>query len=116
MEKGHSDQLDALMTINRTINRTRQSKEFMKTSKSDLQSEKTGVTKSGTASVEKQTVYEEKLNPRCRTVSTSTTLPGTNKVKPPLVTSLVERGASIEKGLARIVHSMGEQSKRISKE
>ena len=35
--------------------------------------------------------------------STSTKLPGTNKVTPPIVTPLVDNGASIEEVLTRIV-------------
>ena len=47
-------------------------------------------------------------------VSTSTKLPGTNKVTPPLVVPLVNNGASMEKGLTRIVDSIGEQNEQIS--
>ena len=36
-------------------------------------------------------------------ISTSTKLPGTNKVTPPIVTPLVDNGASIEEVLTRIV-------------
>ena len=43
-------------------------------------------------------------------VSTSTKLPGTSKGTPPLVTPLVDNGASIGEALARILDSMGKQN------
>ena len=55
--------------------------------------------------------YEGKSRQRSITrVSTSTKLPGTNKVTPPLVTPLVNNGASMEEALTRVVDIMGEQS------
>ena len=43
-------------------------------------------------------------------ISTSTKLPGIDRVTPPLVTPLVENGASIEESLTNVVGSIGEQN------
>ena len=47
-------------------------------------------------------------------ISTSTKLPGIDRVTPPLVTPLVEKGASIEEALTNIVDSIGEQNEQMS--
>ena len=47
-------------------------------------------------------------------ISTSTKLPGINRVTPPLVTPLVDNGASIEEALNNIVGSIGEQNEQMS--
>ena len=47
-------------------------------------------------------------------ISTSTKLPEIDRVTPPLVTPLVENGASIEEALNNIVGSIGEQNEQMS--
>ena len=47
-------------------------------------------------------------------ISTSTKLPGIGRVTPPLVTPLVDNGASIEEALINIVGSIGEQKEPMS--
>ena len=47
-------------------------------------------------------------------ISTSTKLPGIDRVTPPLVTPLVDNGASIEEALTNIVGSIGEQNEQMS--
>ena len=47
-------------------------------------------------------------------ISTSTKLPGIDRLTPPLVTPLVENGASIEEALNNIVGSIGEQNEQMS--
>ena len=47
-------------------------------------------------------------------ILTSTKLPGIDKVTPPLVTPLVDNGASIEEVLTNIVGSIGEQNEQMS--
>ena len=47
-------------------------------------------------------------------ISTSTKLPGIDRVTPPLVTLLVDNGASIEEALTNIVGSIGEQNEQMS--
>ena len=47
-------------------------------------------------------------------ISTSTKLPGTDRVTPPLVTPLVDHGAALEEALNNIVGSLGEQNEQMS--
>ena len=47
-------------------------------------------------------------------ISTSTKLPGTDRVAPPLVTPLVNNGAALEEALNNIVDSLGEQNEQMS--
>ena len=47
-------------------------------------------------------------------ISTSTKLPGTDRVTPPLVTPLVDNGAALEEALNNIVGSIGEQKEQMS--
>ena len=59
--------------------------------------------------------HEETSRQRIKTrVSTSTKLPGTDRVTQPLVMPLVDNGASIEEALTNIVGSIGEQNEQIS--
>ena len=46
-------------------------------------------------------------------ISTSTKLPGIDRVTPPLVTPLVENGAALEEALNNIVGSIGEQNEQM---
>ena len=46
--------------------------------------------------------------------STSTKLPGTDRVTPPLVTPLVDNGAALEEALNNIVDSIGEQNEQMA--
>ena len=47
-------------------------------------------------------------------ISTSTKLPGIDRVTPPLVTPLVDNGVSIEEDLTNIVGSIGELNEQMS--
>ena len=47
-------------------------------------------------------------------ISTSTKLPGTDRVTPPLVTPLIDNGAALEEALNNIVGSLGEQNEQMS--
>ena len=47
-------------------------------------------------------------------ISTSTKLPGTDRVTPPLVTPLVDNGAALEEALNSLVGSIGEQNEQMS--
>ena len=64
---------------------------------SDVQFEPTRVIGSGATPVELETDNEETSRQRGKTrVSTSTKLPGANRVTPPLVTPLVDNGVSMD--------------------
>ena len=87
----------------------------MSMTKSEVQSGTDRNTGSGITSAEPEAGYEETARQRSKTrVSTSTKLPGTNRVTPPLVTALVDNGSSMEEALTRIVGSVGEQSEQMS--
>ena len=59
--------------------------------------------------------HEETSRQRIKTrVSTSTKLPGTDRVTQPLVMPLVDNGASIEEALTNIVGSIGERNEQMS--
>ena len=59
------------------------------------------------ASADPEVNHEKSSRRRIKTrVSTSTKLPGTDRVTPPLVTPLVDNGASIEEALTNIVDSI----------
>ena len=59
--------------------------------------------------------HEDTSTQRIKTrVSASTKLPGTDRVTPPLVTPLVDKGASIGEALTNIVGSIGEQNEQMS--
>ena len=47
-------------------------------------------------------------------ISTSTKLPGTDRVTPPLMTPLVDNGVALEEALNSIVGSIGEQNEKMS--
>ena len=47
-------------------------------------------------------------------ISTSTKLPGTDRVTPPLVTPLVDNGVALEEALNSIVGTIGEQNEQMS--
>ena len=58
---------------------------------------------------------KETSRQRCKIrVSTSTELPGTDRVTPPLVTPLLDNGASIEEALSSIEDCIGEQNEQMS--
>ena len=114
-ENSFSDRFGAIRTINNTVDRKQRSRELMKTTGSDVRSEMTRITGSGTKPVEPEANYGEISRQRGKTrVSTSTKMPATNRVTPPLVTPLVDNGASMEEVLTRILDSMDEQSEQMS--
>ena len=81
----------------------------------DVRSGTTRITGSETKPVEIEADYEETSRQRSKTrVSTSTKLPGTNRVTPPPVTPIIYNGASMEETMARIVEITDEQSEQMS--
>ena len=61
--------------------------------------------------VDKEKTSRQRIKAR---ISTSTKLPGTDRVTPPLVTPLVDNGAALEEALNNIVGSVGKQNEQIS--
>ena len=115
IKTGYLDRLGAVRTISKTIDGMQRLRDFMTRTKSEEQSGKDRKTRSGTKPAEPEAEYEETSRHRGKTrISTSTKLPGTNRVTPPLVTPLVDNGATLEEALTRMVDRMGEQSEQTS--
>ena len=70
-----------------------------------------GLSNASDPEVDKEKTSRQRIQAR---ISTSTKLPGIDRVTPPLVTPLVENGASFEEALNNIVDSIGEQYEQMS--
>ena len=82
---------------------------------SEMRTSKTRDTELCDAPVDPEVDHEKTSRERIKSrISTSTKLPGIDRVTPPLVTPLVDNGASIEEALANIVGSIGEQNEHMS--
>ena len=91
-ETGSSDQFGVVRTINKTIDASQQSREFVTITNSEVQSGDSSNTGPSKPTMEPEADYEETSRQKGKTrVSTSTKLPGTNRVIPPLVTPLVDK-------------------------
>ena len=68
----------------------------------------------GNASADPEVDNEKTSRQRIKAESRSTKLPGIDRVTPPLVTPLVENGASLEEALNNIVDCLREQNEHMS--
>ena len=111
-ETGTMDQFGVVRTISKTTNGSGQSGDFVNTTNSEVRTSKNRNTGLCDAPADPEVDHEKTSRQRIKTrVSTSTKLPGTNRATPPLVTPLVDNGASIEEALTNIVGSIGEQTR-----
>ena len=114
-ETGTMDQFGVVRTISKTIKESGQSRDFVNMTKSEMrigQSRNSGLSNAPADSeVDSEKTSRQRIKAR---ISTSTKLPGIVRVTPPLVTPLVENGASIEEALTNIVGSIGEQIEQMS--
>ena len=100
--------------INKSIEGSQQSREFVIMTNSEVLPGNNSYTGPSNPSAEPEEDYEETSRQRGKTrVSTSTELPGTDRVTPPLVTALVNNGASFEEALTSILDGIGEQNEQI---
>ena len=114
-ETGSSDRFGVVRTINKTIDASQQSREFVTITNLEVQPGDSRNTGPSSPQMEPEADYEETSRQRGKTrISTSTKLAGTNRVTPPLVTPLVDERASIEEPLTSIVDSIGEQNEQMS--
>ena len=96
-------------TISKTVNGSNQSGDFVTVTKSEVLPGKNQNAGPSNPLADPEADYEETSRQRSKTrVSTSTKLPGTDRVTPPLVTPLMDNGASIEEALTNIAVSIGE--------
>ena len=114
-ETGSMDRLGVVRTISKTTNESNQSGEILNMTNSVVQPGKNRKTGPNHPPADPEADYEETSRQRSKTrVPTSTKLPGTDRVTPPLVTPLLDNGASIEEAWTNNVDSIGEQKKQMS--
>ena len=112
---GSTSRFCLVRTISKTTNGSHQSRDFVTMTNSEVRPGKNRNTGPKNPPADPEADYEEKSRQRIKTrVSTSTKLPGADRVTPRLVTPLVENGASIEVALTNIVDIIGEQNEQMS--
>ena len=106
---------DLVLSISKTTNGKSQLGDFVTMTNSEMRNGKNRNTGLCIPSADPEVDHEETSRQRIKTPgSTSTKLPGTDRVTPPLVTPLVDTGASIEEVLTNIVGSIGEHNEQLS--
>ena len=114
-ETGSMDQFGVVRTISKTTNGSGQSGDFLQITNSEMRTGKNRDRGLYNTPADPEVDHEEMSRQRIKTlVSTSTQLPGTGRVTPPLLTPLVDSGASIEEAWTNIVGSIGEQNEQMS--
>ena len=108
-ETGTMDKFGVVRTTSNTTKVSGQSREFVNMTKSEMRTGRSRNTGLSNAPADPEVDSEKTSRQRIKArISTSTKLPGIDRVTPPLVTPLVENGASIEEALTNIVGSIGE--------
>ena len=93
-ETGTMDQFGVVRTISKTTNGSGHSGDFVNMTNSEVQSGKSRNTRLSNAPADPEVDSEKTSRQRIKArISTSTKLPGFDRVTPPLVTPLVENGA-----------------------
>ena len=112
---GTMDQFGVVRTISKTTNGSSQSGDFVNMMKSEARTGESRNTGLSNATADPEVDNEMTSSQRIKNrISISTKLPGIDRVTPPLVTPLVENGASLEEALNNIVGSIGEQNEQMS--
>ena len=107
------DQFGVVRTISKTTNTSGQSGDFVSLTKLKMRTGENRNTGLCNAPADPEVDHEKTSRLRFKArISTSTKLPGIDRVTPPLVTPLVDNGASIEEALINIVGSIGEQNEQ----
>ena len=102
-------------TISKDANTPGQSRGFASMAKSETRTGENRNIGLGNASADPEVDNEKTSRQRIKArISTSTKLPGIDRVTPPLVTPLVEKVALLEEALNNIVGSIGEQNEQMS--
>ena len=108
-------QFGVVRTISKTTNGSGQSGDFVTRTNSEMRTGKNRNTGLCNPPADPEVDHEETSRQRINTrVSTSTKLPGTDRVTPPLVTPLVDNGASIEEALTNIGEHREQMSLKMS--
>ena len=112
---GTMDQFGVVRTIRITTNTSGQSRDFVSMTNSEMRTGENRNTGLSNASADPEVDNEKTSRQRIKArISTSTKLPGIDRVTPPPVTPLVENGASIEEAMNNLVGSIGEQNEQMS--
>ena len=109
-ETGSMELFGVVRTISKTTNGSGQSGDFVTMKNSEMRTGKNRNTGLCNPPADPEGDHEETSRQRIK----RTKLPGTDRVRPPLVTPLVENGASIEEALTNIVGSIGEENEQMS--
>ena len=112
---GTMEKFGVVTTISKEANTPGQSKDFAIRTSSEPQPGESRTRGLGNASMDPEIDKDKTLKQRVKArISTSTKLPVTDRVTPPLVTPLVDNGAALEEALNNIVGSLGEQNEQMS--
>ena len=112
---GTMDQFGVVRTMSKTTNTPGQSGDLVSMTNSEMRTGENRNTGLSNAPADPEVDNEKTSRQRIETrISTSTKLPGIDRVTPPLVTPLLDNGASIEEALTNIVGSIGEQNEQMS--
>ena len=114
-ETGTMDKLGVVRTISKDANTPGQSRGFaiMTNSEPETGESRNKGLRNALADpdVDNEKTSRQRVKAR---ISTSTRLPGIDRVTPPLVTPLVDNGAVLEEALNNVVGSIGEQNEQMS--
>ena len=114
-ETGPMDKFGVVRTISKEVNTPGQSRGFAIMTNSEPQIGESRNKGLGNALADPEVDNEKTSRQRVKArISTSTNLPGTDRITPPLVTLLVENGTTLEEALNNIVGSIGEQNEQMS--
>ena len=108
------ERLEPMRTMSKDTITSGQSRDFVSLTNSETRTEEKRNIGLGNASADPEVDNEKTSRQRIRAKSRSTKLPVIDRVTPPLVTPLVENGASLEEALNNIVGSLGEQNEHMS--
>ena len=114
-ESGTLDQFGVVRTISKTTNGSGYSGGFVDMTNSEVRTGESRNTRLSNAPADPEVVSEKMSRQRIKArLSTSTKLPGIDRVTRSLVVPLVDNGAWIEEALTNIVCSIGEQNEQMS--
>ena len=114
-ETGTMNKFGVVRTISKDANTTGQSRSFAIMTNSESRTGENRNKGLGDALADPEVDNEQTSRQRVKArISTSTKLPGTDRVTPPLVTPLVDNGEALEEALNSIVGSIGEQNEQMS--
>ena len=114
-ETGNKDKFGVVRTISKEVNTPGQSRGFAIMTNSEQRTGENRNTGLSDALADPGVDSEKTSRQRIRArISTSTKLPETDRVTPPLVTPLVDNGAALEEALNNMVGSIGEQNEQMS--